>query len=250
VAGRALKKTVLELGGSDPFIVLADADIQAAAAWAARSRFQNAGQACLAAKRIIVENAVADEFTEHLLKHVEALTVGDPEDLSVTIGPVARADLRDQLARQVNESVMQGARLLTGSHALERPGFFYQPTVLDHVSAGMPVLTEEVFGPAVPLVRTDDADAAIRIANETPFGLGSNIWTSNVARGRELALRLDAGYTAVNGMTTSDPQVPFGGVKQSGYGRELSSFGVHEFVNVHAVLVNGATGPRQEQPIQ
>jgi succinate-semialdehyde dehydrogenase/glutarate-semialdehyde dehydrogenase len=243
VAGRALKKTVLELGGSDPFIVLADADLEAAAAWATRSRFQNTGQSCIAAKRIIVEDQVVDEFTERLLADVGKLRIGDPTDPAVTVGPLARGDLRDALARQVRESVEQGARVLAGGRAPDRPGFYYEPTVLERVSAAMPVLTEEVFGPAVPLVRAADADAAVRLANDTRFGLGSNIWTSDLAGGQQLAVRLDAGHTAVNGMTTSDPRLPFGGVKDSGYGRELSSHGIHEFVNVHAVVVDGPEGP-------
>jgi succinate-semialdehyde dehydrogenase/glutarate-semialdehyde dehydrogenase len=245
VAGRALKKTVLELGGSDPFVVLADADLEAAAAWAARSRFQNAGQSCIAAKRIIVEQAAADAFTKCLLAHVARLRIGDPTESGVTVGPLARADLRDALARQVRESVEQGARVLAGGRAPDRPGFYYEPTVLDHVSPGMPVLTEEVFGPAVPIVRAADADAAIALANHTHFGLGSNVWTSDLPRGQKLALRLDAGHTAVNWMTTSDPRLPFGGIKDSGYGRELSRHGIHEFVNVHTVVVNGPEGPDQ-----
>ncbi len=243
IAGRALKKTVLELGGSDPFIVLADADLEASAAWAARSRFQNNGQSCIAAKRIIVVEQVADQFTERLLAHVAELRLGDPTEPGVTIGPLARSDLRDALARQVRESVEQGARVLAGGRAPELPGFYYEPTVLDQVSGAMPVLTEEVFGPAVPIIRAADADDAIRLANDTNFGLGSNIWTSDLARGESLASRIDAGHTAVNGMTSSDPRLPFGGVKDSGYGRELSSQGIHEFVNVHTVVVDAATGP-------
>jgi succinate-semialdehyde dehydrogenase/glutarate-semialdehyde dehydrogenase len=243
VAGGALKKTVLELGGSDPFIVLADADLEAAAAWATRSRFQNTGQSCIAAKRIIVEDSIADEFTERLLANVAELQLGDPTDPAVTLGPLARGDLRDALARQVRESVEQGARVLAGGRTPDRPGFYYEPTVLDQVSATMPVLAEEVFGPAVPLVRAADADAAIHLANDTRFGLGSNIWTSDLTRAQQLAVRLDAGHTAVNWMTTSDPRLPFGGVKDSGYGRELSSQGIHEFVNVHTVVVDGPEGP-------
>jgi succinate-semialdehyde dehydrogenase/glutarate-semialdehyde dehydrogenase len=245
VAGRALKKTVLELGGSDPFIVLADADLEAAAAWAVRSRFQNTGQSCIASKRIIVEDHIADEFTARLLAHVGRLRIGDPTDPAVTVGPLARGDLRDALARQVRESVQQGAHVLAGGRAPDRPGFYYEPTVLERVSATMPVLTEEVFGPAVPVVRAADAEAAIRLANDSRFGLGSNIWTSDLARAQELALRLDAGHTAVNWMTTSDPRLPFGGVKDSGYGRELSRHGIHEFVNVHTVVVDGPAGPDQ-----
>jgi succinate-semialdehyde dehydrogenase/glutarate-semialdehyde dehydrogenase len=243
VAGRALKKTVLELGGSDPFIVLADADVEAAAAWAVRSRFQNAGQSCIATKRIIVEGSIADEFTERLLAHVGTLRIGDPAEADVTVGPLARADLRDALARQVRESVEQGARVLAGGRAPDRPGFFYEPTVLDRVTASMPVLTEEVFGPAVPLLRAADAGDAVRLANDTRLGLGSNVWTSDLSRGNELALRVDAGHTAVNGITTPDPRLPFGGVKDSGYGRELSRYGMHEFVNVHTVIINEPAGP-------
>jgi succinate-semialdehyde dehydrogenase/glutarate-semialdehyde dehydrogenase len=247
VAGRALKKTVLELGGSDPFVVLADANLEAAAAWAARSRFQNTGQSCIAAKRIIVEEQVADQFTERLLAHVAELRIGDPTEPGVTVGPLARSDLRDALARQVRESVEQGARVLAGGGAPDLPGFYYQPTVLDQVTAGMPVLTEEVFGPAVPIIRAADADDAVRLANDTPFGLGSNVWTSDLARGVALAVRLDAGHTAVNGMTSSDPRLPFGGVKDSGYGRELSSQGIHEFVNAHTVVVDIPTGPSENR---
>jgi succinate-semialdehyde dehydrogenase/glutarate-semialdehyde dehydrogenase len=248
VAGRALKKTVLELGGSDPFIVLADADLEAAATYAARSRFQNTGQSCIAAKRIIVEDPVAGDFTERLLKHVAQIRIGDPLDPATTIGPLARADLRDGVDRQVRESVERGARILAGGRPADRPGFYYEPTVLDNVTAGMPVLTEEVFGPAVPIVRAADPDAAVRLANETRFGLGSNVWTSDLDRGQDIAARLDAGHTAVNGITASDPRLPFGGVKDSGYGRELSHHGLHEFVNIHAVVVNGPHGPAGDNP--
>jgi succinate-semialdehyde dehydrogenase / glutarate-semialdehyde dehydrogenase len=248
IAGGALKKTVLELGGSDPFIVLGDADVEAAAKWAARSRFQNAGQSCIAAKRIIVEEPVADQFIERLLTHVSELKVGDPTDTAVTVGPMAREDLRELLARQISESVEQGARVLTGGKAPDRPGFYYEPTVLDQVPAGAPVLTEEVFGPAVPLLRAADAEEAIRLANDTRYGLGSNIWTSELMRGQELALRINAGHTAINWITTSDPRLPFGGVKDSGYGRELSSHGIHEFVDVHAFVVHPPAGPDARLP--
>ena len=248
VAGGALKKTVLELGGSDPFIVLADADVEAAATWAARSRFQNTGQSCIATKRIIVEDRVADAFSERLLAHVAALRFGDPTDPDVTIGPLARSDLRDALARQVSASVDQGARILAGGRAPNRPGFYYEPTVVDQVSPEMPLLGEEVFGPAVPLLRATDAQDAVRLANGTRYGLGSNIWTSDVERGQDLALQVDAGHTAVNGITISDPRLPFGGVKDSGYGRELSTHGLHEFVNVHTIVVNEPAGPETDRP--
>jgi succinate-semialdehyde dehydrogenase/glutarate-semialdehyde dehydrogenase len=248
IAGRALKKTVLELGGSDPFVVLADADLEAAALWATRSRFQNTGQSCIAAKRIVVEDAVAEEFIERLLDHVGELRLGDPTEPGVTIGPLARSDLRDAVARQVSESVEQGAQVLTGGVAPDIPGFYFEPTVLDHVTATMPVLSEEVFGPAVPLVRAADADEAVALANATRFGLGSNVWTTDLDRGEELALRMNAGHTAVNWMTTSDPRLPFGGIKDSGYGRELSTHGIHEFVNVHTVVVESGGGPLTSAP--
>jgi succinate-semialdehyde dehydrogenase/glutarate-semialdehyde dehydrogenase len=247
VAGRALKKTVLELGGSDPFIVLADADIDAAAAWAVRSRFQNSGQSCIATKRIIVEDSIAEHFTERFLEEVAGLRMGDPADPAVTLGPLARRDLRDALDRQVRASVEQGARLLVGGRLPDLPGYYYEPAVLDRVSAGMPVLEEEVFGPAVPLLHAADAEDAVRMANATRYGLGSNVWTADLARGEEIAARLNAGHTAVNGMTASDPRLPFGGVKDSGYGRELSHHGLLEFVNAHTVVVYGAGGPGSDR---
>jgi succinate-semialdehyde dehydrogenase/glutarate-semialdehyde dehydrogenase len=248
IAGRALKKTVLELGGSDPFIVLADADIAAAADYAARSRFQNNGQSCIAAKRIIVEESVADAFTTEFLSAVDKLVTGDPTTAEVTVGPLARADLRDAVARQVAQSVKLGARVLAGGQPVDSPGFFYQPTVLDQVTADMPVLAEEVFGPAVPLVRVQDADEAVRVANDTPFGLGSNVWTADLDRGEAIASRLQAGHTAVNGMTASDPRLPFGGIKDSGIGRELARHGIQEFVNVHTVVTYGPHGPDASAP--
>jgi succinate-semialdehyde dehydrogenase/glutarate-semialdehyde dehydrogenase len=248
IAGRALKKTVLELGGSDPFIVLADADVAAAADWAVRSRFQNTGQSCIATKRIIVEQPIADHFIDAFLHGVSRLTVGDPLTDGVNIGPLARADLRDSVARQVQESVDQGARLLTGGHTVSGPGFFYEPTVLDQITPKMPVFYQEVFGPAVPLLVAHDADEAVELANSTSFGLGSNIWTTDLDRGEALAARIDAGHTAVNGMTASDARIPFGGVKDSGYGRELSQFGIHEFVNIHSVVVNEGSGPHGATP--
>lgn len=243
IAGGALKKTVLELGGSDPFIVLADADLEAAAKFAARSRFQNAGQSCIAAKRIIVEASVEERFVELLLAEVAELQVGDPMQDETTIGPLAREDLRDAVARQVRESVEQGAVVLAGGKPLDRPGFFMEPTVLGGVTETMPVLAEEVFGPAVPILTAADAEAAVKLANESPFGLGSSLWTGDLERGWELATRIDAGTTAVNGMVASDARMPFGGIKDSGYGRELSSYGLHEFVNVHSIIVEGPGGP-------
>jgi acyl-CoA reductase-like NAD-dependent aldehyde dehydrogenase len=243
LAGQALKKTVLELGGSDPFIVLADADIAAAADCAVRSRFQNTGQSCIAAKRIILQDPIAEEFTQQFLAGVSRLVMGDPLNPEVTIGPLARPDLRDELIRQVQESVRGGARVLAGGRAADGPGFYYPPTVLDQVTAGMPILAEEVFGPAVPLIRARDADHAVRLANHTRYGLGSNIWTADLQRGAAIADRLEAGYTAVNGFTASEAPLPIGGIKDSGHGRELSRHGIQEFVNVHAVVTYGPHGP-------
>jgi succinate-semialdehyde dehydrogenase/glutarate-semialdehyde dehydrogenase len=238
---------VLELGGSDPFVVLADADLDAAAAWAARSRFQNTGQSCIAAKRIIVEEAVADAFVEKLLGQVAELRLGDPTEDGVTVGPLAREDLRDAVDRQVRESVAKGARVLVGGRVPDRPGFYYEPTILDQVRPGMAMIEEEVFGPAVPVLRAADGEEAVRLANGTAYGLGSAVWTSDLRRGEILAARIEAGHTAVNGMTVSDPRLPFGGVKDSGYGRELSHHGLLEFVDVHAVVVNTPDGPQEDR---
>lgn len=238
VAGRCLKKTVLELGGSDPFIVLADADVAAAASTAVKSRFQNAGQSCIAAKRIIVVDSVASEFVDRFIAAAESLVVGDPTLPTTDIGPMARVDLRDEVARQVDVSVAQGARILFGGVVPAGEGAWYPPTVLDGVLPGMPVLEEEVFGPVAPLVRVSDEHAAIAEANRTRYGLGAAVWTRDLEHGRGLASRLDAGSVTVNGMTASDPRMPFGGTKQSGYGRELSVYGLREMVNVQAVSVH------------
>jgi acyl-CoA reductase-like NAD-dependent aldehyde dehydrogenase len=242
IAGRALKKTVLELGGSDPFIVLADADLPAAAAVAARSRFQNAGQSCIAAKRFIVLQQVAGEFERLLAQEVSRLRVGNPLERETQVGPMARADLRDALDEQVRASVQQGAKVLVGGERIGGPGYFYAPTVLTNLSVQMPVLAEETFGPVAALVRVHDADEAIEVANDTPFGLGANLWTGEMDAARELARRIEAGSVFINGMVASDPRLPFGGVKQSGYGRELSEFGIREFVNIQTVWIGPAQG--------
>ncbi len=248
LAGQSLKKSVLELGGSDPFIVLADADLEAAADWAVRSRFQNAGQSCIAAKRAIVVESVAEEFTDRLVAHVSGLVVGDPTEPATTVGPLARADLLDALERQVRSSVAGGARVLTGGERLKRQGYFFAPTVLDQVSPSMAVMREEVFGPALPLVKVAGVEEAVEVANSTTYGLGSAVWTSDLEMGRSVARRLQAGHTVINGMTASDARLPFGGVKDSGYGRELSHFGLMEFVDIHAVVINGPAGPVSPPP--
>jgi len=243
LAGRALKKTVLELGGSDPFIVLADADLDAAAATGARARNQNAGQSCIAAKRFIAERAVADDFERKFAKAVEDLVVGDPLDPKTQIGPLARRDLLEALERQVDASVRMGARILTGGERLSGRGFFYRPTVLTDVTPNMSVFREETFGPVAAVIRVRDAEEAVRAANDSPYGLGASLWTRDAARGDRLARRIESGSVFINGMVASDPRLPFGGIKRSGYGRELSAFGIREFTNIQTIWI----GPAETQ---
>jgi succinate-semialdehyde dehydrogenase/glutarate-semialdehyde dehydrogenase len=236
-AGRALKKTVLELGGSDPFVVLADADLPRAARIAADARLVNSGQSCIAAKRFIVVEGVADRFLTLFVGEMSARRVGDPLAHDTQVGPLARHDLRDELHRQVEESVRRGARLLLGGRAPDGPGAFYPPTVLDAVHDGMPAFDEETFGPVAAVVRARDEEDALRLANASRYGLGASIWTADLARGERLAGAIEAGSVFVNGQVRSDPRVPFGGVKHSGYGRELSEYGIREFVNVKTVWI-------------
>jgi acyl-CoA reductase-like NAD-dependent aldehyde dehydrogenase len=242
-AGEQLKKTVLELGGSDPFIVLADADLDAAAATAARARFQNAGQSCIAAKRFIVEEAVADSFEAKFAEAVRGLKVGDPSDRATQVGPMARGDLRDDLDRQVQESVRMGATVVTGGGRRAGRGYFYEPTVLTGVTHEMPAFREETFGPVAALIRAKDADAAVALANDSDFGLGAALWTNDMERAQHLARRIESGSVFINGMVASDPRLPFGGVKRSGYGRELSTYGIREFVNIQSIWIGPATSP-------
>ncbi len=239
-AGKALKKSVLELGGSDPFIVLGDADVTAAATVACRARNQNNGQSCIAAKRFIVEETVADEFEEKLSKAVGALKLGNPMDRGNQVGPLARADLIEDLERQVSESVRLGAHTLTGGKRGGGEGYFFEPTVLANVRPGMPAYHEETFGPVAAVIRVKDAEDALRVANDTDFGLGASIWTADVDKAMKLAERVEAGLVFVNGMVASDARLPFGGVKRSGYGRELSSYGIKEFVNIQTIWVGPA----------
>jgi acyl-CoA reductase-like NAD-dependent aldehyde dehydrogenase len=236
-AGAQLKKQVLELGGSDPFIVLADADLDEASTVAVRSRFNTVGQSCVNAKRFIVEESVADRFVELFVEKASALVVGDPLDEGTTIGPLARSDLRDALHDQVVRSVAAGAILRLGGRPVDGLGFFYPPTILDNVSPDGAAFTEETFGPVASVTRVRDAAEAIAFANQSEFGLGAALWTSNLDEARRLVHLIDAGAVFVNGMVASDARLPFGGIKKSGYGRELGGYGIREFVNIKTVWI-------------
>ena len=237
-AGAMLKKTVLELGGSDPYLVLDDADLELAAAVSARGRLLNAGQSCIAAKRFIVVDKVRPRFEELFVKGMSAAKVGDPMSDDTEIGPLARHDLRDALHDQVERSMAKGARCLLGGKIPENRGAFYPPTVLTDVGKGMPAYEEELFGPVAAVIPVKDEEAAIAAANDSVFGLGGSILTSDLARGERIAVeRIESGSVFVNEVVRSDPRLPFGGVKESGYGRELSSYGIREFVNIKTVYV-------------
>ncbi|RQH02555.1 NAD-dependent succinate-semialdehyde dehydrogenase [Natrarchaeobius oligotrophus] len=236
-AGRQLKKTVLELGGSDPFVVLDDADLEAAVETGVRARTQNGGQSCIAAKRFLVHEAVYDEYVDRLVDAFEGLTVGDPMDETTDVGPQADAKLMTELHEQVRRSVDAGATVLTGGEPLDGTGAYYPPTVLANVPNGCPVDVEETFGPVATVYEVEDERDAIETANDTRFGLGASIWTEDRERGRRVAGELDAGCVYVNELVKSDPRVPFGGITDSGYGRELSRAGMLEFVNRKTVWV-------------
>mgnify|MGYP002623213964 CR=1 FL=1 len=234
-AGKHLKKCVLELGGSDPFLVLADADVQHAAEQAARARTINSGQSCIAAKRFIVEDSIADGFTTALVAEMNKLKVGDPSDRETDIGPLARGDLRDELHNQVQRSIEASAELLCGGELPTGKGFLYPPTVLAGVEPGMAAFEEETFGPVAAVIRARDVEHALELANRSRFGLAASVWTADAALGEQLAGELDCGCVFVNEIVKSDPRVPFGGVKKSGFGRELSSCGIREFTNIKTV---------------
>jgi acyl-CoA reductase-like NAD-dependent aldehyde dehydrogenase len=238
-AGRASKRSVLELGGSDAFVVLSDADVPAAAAAAVGARYTNSGQSCVCAKRFVVEAPVAEEFTRLFLDGVKALVVGDPTDPATSVGPLARADLRDALQRQVEQSVAAGATLAAGGHSIEGVGSFYEPTVLLGTGPGMPAFDEETFGPVAAIAVAADEDDAVRLANATPYGLGLSVWSRSTERALGVARRITSGAAFVNAVVASDPRVPFGGTKRSGYGRELAEAGILEFTNQRTYWVSG-----------
>lgn len=242
-AGSVLKKQVLELGGSDPYIVLADADVAQAAKTAVKARFTNAGQSCVNAKRFIVHEDVADEFVEAFVSHVQALTVGDPTEPGTDIGPMARANLRDDIHAQVEKTVAAGATLRLGGQPLERDGFYYAPTVLDHVKPGQTAFDEETFGPVAAIIRVTSTAEAVELANQSEYGLGTSVWTSDTDAAREIARRIEAGAVFINGMVASDPRLPFGGIKRSGYGRELGSYGIREFTNMKTLWIGPVVDP-------
>jgi succinate-semialdehyde dehydrogenase/glutarate-semialdehyde dehydrogenase len=236
-AARALKKSVMELGGSDPFIVLADADIPRAAASAAESRCLNNGQSCIAAKRFIVDRAVANEFESAMIAAMSNLKLGDPMDRATQIGPLARLDLLETLHGQVQLSTEQGAKLRLGGRRKPGKGFFYEPTVLTDVHPGIPAFDEETFGPVAAIVRASDPDDAVRLANLSRYGLGASIWTRDPEFAQSLAPQIESGCVFINGIVKSDSRLPFGGIKNSGWGRELSSFGIHEFTNIKTIWI-------------
>jgi succinate-semialdehyde dehydrogenase / glutarate-semialdehyde dehydrogenase len=236
-AGKQIKKTVLELGGSDPFIVMPSADLEAAARTAVKARTINNGQSCIAAKRFIVAESIADDFERRLVAGMERLVVGDPMDSATEIGPLANEAQVKTLADQIGRSVATGARLLTGGYRLDRPGFYFAPGVLTGIKDDSPAYNEEVFGPVALFFRVRDIDEAIRIANDSEFGLGASAWTRNQRERERFIQDLEAGMVFINAMVASDPRVPFGGVKRSGYGRELSHYGIREFVNIKTVWI-------------
>ena len=239
-AGKRIKKSVLELGGSDPFIVMESADVEEAAKTAIKARTINNGQSCIAAKRFIIADSIYAEFERRFVEGMEALNIGDPLEETTAIGPLATLQVLKDLDEQVRKSVEAGARVLTGGHRLERQGFYYAPTVVTDIPKGTPAYEEELFGPVALLFRVKDAEEAIRLANDSVFGLGSSVWTNDEGERARFIKELEAGSVFVNGMVASDPRLPFGGVKHSGYGRELSMNGIREFVNIKTVWIKDA----------
>lgn len=244
-AGKNLKKSVVELGGSDPFVVMPSADLEAAVSTAVTARMINNGQSCIAAKRFIIHEKIYDDFLKKFVERVSALRVGDPMDEKTELGPLATASIRDDLDAQVKASVAKGARLLTGGKKLEREGWFYAPTVLANIPADAPAARDELFGPVASVFKAKDVTDAIRIANGTSFGLGASAWTRDNAERDRFIAEIESGLLFINGMVASDPRLPFGGVKNSGFGRELGEFGIREFVNIKSIRVIDAQGSKK-----
>ncbi len=243
-AGKNLKKSVVELGGSDPFVVMPSADLEAAVSTAVTARMINNGQSCIAAKRFIVHEKIYDRFLEKFVARVSAVKVGDPMDEKTELGPLATAAIRDELDAQVKASVAKGARLLTGGNKIERDGYYYAPTVLVDIPSDAPAARDELFGPVASVFKAKDLTDAIRIANETGFGLGASAWTRDDAERDRFVEEIESGLLFINGMVASDARLPFGGVKNSGFGRELGEFGIREFVNIKSVRVMAAEGAK------
>ena len=236
-AGKELKKAVMELGGSDPFLVMEDADLEKSSSVSITARLLNSGQGCISAKRFIVMESVAQAFEELQKKKMEALVVGDPSDDNTDMGPMARPDLADEIDVQVQKSIEMGARLVTGGKKLDQPGFYYAPTILADVKKGMPAYDEETFGPVAAIITVQTEEEAIAVANDTPYGLGASVWTENTEQGERLARQIDCGMVFINNMVASNPALPFGGVKRSGFGRECSEYGLKEFINIKTICV-------------
>jgi succinate-semialdehyde dehydrogenase / glutarate-semialdehyde dehydrogenase len=243
-AGKHLKKCVVELGGSDPFIVMPTADLEQAVSTAVTARMINNGQSCIAAKRFIIHERIYERFLDKFVDAVEAVRVGDPMDEKTQLGPLATASIRDDLDKQVKESVAAGARVLTGGNKLDRKGFFFAPTVLTDIPQGAPAMDQELFGPVASVFRANDIDDAIAIANGTTFGLGASAWTNDRKERDQFVEEVQSGLLFINGMVASDPRLPFGGVKNSGFGRELGEFGIREFVNIKSVRVVEASAEK------
>jgi succinate-semialdehyde dehydrogenase/glutarate-semialdehyde dehydrogenase len=237
LCGSKLKKTVLELGGSDPFIVLEDAEINEAVKTAVTARLINNGQSCIAAKRFIVVEKVYNEFEKKFVDAMSKVKIGDPMNKKTELGPIAREDLLNELDAQVKQSVEKGAKILCGGKRINREGFYYEPTILANLTKGMPAYDEEIFGPVASLIKARDEEDALRIANDSSFGLGASLWTLNISKAKELACKIESGLVFINRMVKSDPRLPFGGIKNSGYGRELSHYGIKEFINIKTVWI-------------
>ncbi len=237
LSGKMLKKTVMELGGSDPFIIFADADLENAVDTAVTARLLNNGQSCIAAKRFIVVDEIAGEFEKKFTERMSSVKTGNPMDESTELGPLARKDLLIELHQQVKESVDLGAKILTGGEPLKSEGYFYPATVLTNVQKGMPAYEQEMFGPVAAIIKTKNEEEAIKIANDSEFGLGASLWTSDIEKAKRLSHKIESGSVFINGLVKSDPRLPFGGIKKSGYGRELSHYGIREFVNIKTVWI-------------